>query len=95
MEKRDIGRWVNPDSRFTGIAGNSSTVFNGTITTDEYGNASGIILVPSGYAPKENTSWTGDVNTVIMDDTSEEMYFSTGARLLDLLLVLLMLILLQ
>ena len=80
MEKRDIGRWVNPDSRFTGIAGNSSTVFNGNITTDEYGNASGIILVPSGYAPKENTSWTGDVNTVIMDDTSEELYFSTGAK---------------
>ena len=80
MEKRDIGRWVNPDSRFTGVAGNSSTVFNGNITTDEYGNASGIILVPSGYAPKENTSWTGDVNTVIMDDTSEEVYFSTGAK---------------
>ena len=64
----------NPDSRFTGVAGNSSTVFNGNITTDEYGNASGIILVPSGYAPKENTSWTGDVNTVIMDDTSKSVF---------------------
>jgi hypothetical protein len=80
MDKKSIGRWVNPDSRFTGIAGNSSTTFNSSLTTDEYGNASGIILIPAGLAPKMNTSWTGDVNTMQYDTTTEELYFSTGAK---------------
>ena len=36
LEGRNVGRWVNPDLRFTGIAGNSPSAFNGEITTDEY-----------------------------------------------------------
>ena len=80
MEQRNVGRWVNPDSRFTGTAANSLTTFNTPIITDEYGNASGIILIPSGYAPKENTTWANNVNTVQYDDTSEELYFSTGIK---------------
>ncbi len=80
MEKRDIGRWVLPDSRFTGVAGNSLTAFNTPIITDEYGNASGVLLVPAGYAPKENTAWPGDVNQVQYDDTSDEIRFSTGTK---------------
>jgi len=80
MDQRSIGRWVNPDSRFTGVAGNSLTTFNNTLTTDEYGNASGIILVPAGYAPRMNTSWSGDVNTTQYDTTSEELFFSTGVK---------------
>ena len=80
MENKNVGRWVNPDSRFTGISGNSLTTFNNNIITDEYGNASGIILVPAGYAPKQNTSWTGDLNTLQYDDTSEEVRFATGIK---------------
>ena len=80
MDKKSIGRWVNPDSRFTGVAGNSLTTFNSSLTTDEYGNASGIILIPAGFAPKMNTSWTGDINTMQYDTTTEELYFSTGAK---------------
>ena len=80
MEQRNVGRWVLPDSRFTGIAGNSLTSFNTPIVTDEYGNASGVLLVPAGNAPKENTSWSGDVNQVQYDDTSEEIRFSTGIK---------------
>jgi hypothetical protein len=80
MEGRNIARWVNPDSRFTGISGNSPTTFGTSITTDEYGNASGIILVPSGFAPKENSFWTGNIDTMQYDDTSEEVYFTTGIK---------------
>ena len=47
LEGRDISRWVNPDLRYTGIAGNSLSAFNGSITTDEYGNASGLIILTS------------------------------------------------
>ena len=80
LEGRNISRWVNPDLRFTGIAGNSSSAFNGTITTDSDGNASGIIILPAGMAPLENATWTGDVDTVNYDDTSEELRVSTGIK---------------
>ena len=78
LEGRNIGRWVNPDLRFTGIAGNSSSAFNGEITTDEYGNASGLIIVPSGLPPLENATWTGDVNTVSYDTSAEEVSVTSG-----------------
>jgi len=80
MEGRNIARWVNPDARYTGIAGNSLTAFNGRITTDENGNASGIILVPAGNPPKENAIWSGNVDTVVYDDDAEEIRFTTGAK---------------
>jgi len=80
MEGQNIARWVCPDIRYTGIAGNSSSAFNGSITTDENGNASGIILVPAGKAPRENTTWTGNVDTVLYDDASSEVRFTTGVK---------------
>ena len=80
MDQRSVDRWVNPDARFTGKAGNSLTSFNSPLVTDEYGNASGIILIPAGHAPRMNTTWTGNINTLQYDDTSEEMFFSTGIK---------------
>ena len=64
LEGRNINRWVNPDLRFSGIAGSSLSAFNGEVSTDENGNASGIILLPAGAPPKENSTWTGDLNTL-------------------------------
>jgi len=78
LEGRNINRWVNPDLRFTGIAGNSLSAFNGDIVTDESGNASGLILLPSGYPPRENATWTGDVGTVDYDTSAEELRFTVG-----------------
>ncbi len=80
IDGRNVGRWTNPDSRFTGIAGNSLTAFNSPIITDETGSASGIILMPSGLPPLENTRWTGDVNTVSYDSSGEEVNFTTGIK---------------
>ncbi|MCJ7690260.1 MAG: DUF4815 domain-containing protein, partial [Clostridiaceae bacterium] len=80
MEGIDINRWTNPDIRYTGIAGNSLTTFNSPIITDENGSASGIILIPSGKAPRENATWTGDAKTVSYDESSEEVYLTTGAK---------------
>ena len=79
LEGRNIDRWVNPDLRFTGIAGNSLSAFNGGITTDEYGNASGLILVPAGAPPIENATWTGDVDTVAYDTDAEEVSITSGS----------------
>ena len=78
LEGRDISRWVNPDLRFTGIAGNSLSAFNGTITTDEYGNASGLVVIPAGKPPAENATWSGDVDTLSYDVDGEELNFTTG-----------------
>jgi hypothetical protein len=80
MEGINIGRWANPDIRYTGIPGNSLTTFNSPIITDENGNASGIILVPSGKAPTENASWTGDIKTVSYDESSQDVYLTTGIK---------------
>ena len=78
LEGRDISRWVNPDLRYTGIAGNSLSAFNGSITTDEYGNASGLIVVPAGAPPSENATWTGDIGTLSYDNSAEELNFTSG-----------------
>ena len=81
MEGRDISRWVNPDFRYTGIAGNSLSSFNSQVKTDENGNASGIILVPAGsFRQEKNATWTGDINTVVYDKDAEEMRFTTGVK---------------
>jgi len=78
LEGRNVNRWVNPDLRFTGIAGNSPSAFNGSVTTDENGNASGIVLIPAGLPPRENAVWTGDVDTVDYDTSAEEIRVTTG-----------------
>jgi len=78
LEGRNINRWVNPDLRFTGTAANSLSAFNGDIVTDESGNASGLILLPAGYPPKENATWTGDIGTVDYDTSAEELRFTVG-----------------
>ena len=78
LEGRKIDRWVNPDLRFTGIAGNSISAFNGPITTDEYGNASCLIILPAGYPPLENATWTGDIDTVGYDADAEAISITSG-----------------
>ena len=80
LDGRNVGRWINPDIRFTGIAGNSTSSFGGPIITDENGNASGILIVPSGFPPVEGASWTGDVSTVVYDNTIDGIKFSTGEK---------------
>ena len=80
LEGRNISRWVNPDLRFTGIAGNSPSAFNGTISTDDDGNASGIIILPAGLPPEQNATWSGDVDTVSYDAAGEEVKISTGIK---------------
>ena len=73
LEGKKINRWVVPDIRFTGIPGNSLSTFNAPIITDENGNASGIILIPAGKAPRQAAQWTGDAETVSYDASSEEV----------------------
>jgi hypothetical protein len=80
MEGRDVSKWVIPDTRFTGIAGNSLSTFNSPTITDSNGNLSGIILIPAGKAPLENTRWTGDAKTVSYDENSEEIRFTEGTK---------------
>ncbi len=80
LEGRNISRWVNPDLRFTGIAGSSPSAFNGPVTTDDDGNASGTIIIPAGLPPEENTTWTGDVDTVSYDSSGEEVKIAAGIK---------------
>ena len=82
LEGKNVGRWVAPDSRFTGIAGNSVSAFAAPIMTDERGNASGILIVPAGAPPTFATTWTGDVSTVSYDESGEDVRITTGEKTL-------------
>lgn len=80
MDGRNINKWIVPDTRFTGIAENSLSTFNSPLVTDDNGNLSGVILIPCGKSPVENSKWTGNVNTVSYDDSSEEIKFTSGIK---------------
>lgn len=80
MEGRDINAWVVPDSRFTGVPGNTLSTFGSPLVTDSNGNLSGLILIPSGLPPVPNSPWTGNVDTVNYDQGKEELRFSTGVK---------------
>jgi hypothetical protein len=82
IEGKNVGRWVIPDIRFTGVPGNSPSSFNAPVVTDENGNASGIILIPAGNPPKESAIWTGDVNTVTYDEGGEDVKITVGEKTL-------------
>lgn len=80
MEGKSIDRWIAQDLKFTGVAGNFLGTFGNNITTDSNGDASGIIVIPAGYAPSLNSSWTGDIKTVSYDLSSNPLYFTTGKK---------------
>lgn len=80
IEGRNINRWIVPDTKFTGIAGNSLSVFNSELVTDYNGSLSGIIIIPSGHPPLENSTWTGDVNTLLYDTSAEEIKLTSGEK---------------
>ena len=91
MEGRNIDRWIVPDSRFSGQAGNSLSTFGAPLVTDGNGNLSGIILVPAGLPPVSNTRWTGNVDTLIMTRLVRRLDSLLAQRLLDSLLLRMML----
>ena len=80
MEGKSIDRWIAQDFKFTGVAENSLGTFGSDITTDESGNASGIIIIPSGYPPSLNSLWTGDIKTVSYDLSASPLYFTAGKK---------------
>lgn len=80
MEGRNIDRWVVPDTKYTGIPGNSLSTFGSPLITDSNGSVSGIVLIPAGKAPVENTRWTENLNEIAYDDSSEEIRFTEGSK---------------
>jgi len=80
LEGRDIGRWVNPDLRFTGSPANSLSTFGSSIVTDSSGNASGLIIIPNGYAPTQGSTWNNYLYNTSYDTSSEQLQFTTGEK---------------
>ena len=80
LEGRDISRWTNPDLRFTGIACNSLSTFGSAITTDDNGNASGMILIPNGHPPIEGSTWNNYLYNTQYDTNAEELQFTSGEK---------------
>lgn len=80
IDGKNINRWVAQDFRFTGIAGNSISTFDSGITTDENGNASGVILIPAGVPPVSGSSVPSDIKNIAYDSTGNPLYFVTGSK---------------
>tara|TARA_R100001082_G_scaffold47964_1_gene25713 strand:- start:629 stop:8848 length:8220 start_codon:yes stop_codon:yes gene_type:complete len=80
IEGRSVSRWTTPDLRFTGIPGNSLSTFGSDIITDDGGNASGLIIIPNGYAPTQGTTWNNYIYNTSYDTTSEQLQFTTGEK---------------
>ena len=80
LEGRDISRWTNPDLRYTGVAGNSLSTFGSNITTDDAGNASGMILIPNGYPPIQGSTWNNYIYNTQYDTNAEQLQFTVGEK---------------
>jgi hypothetical protein len=80
LDGKNIDAWVAPDFRFTGIAGNSLSSFGSSVTTDENGNASGVLVIPAGYAPISGSSVPNQIESIGYDETSTPLYFVAGNK---------------
>ena len=85
IEGRNVVRYVCQDTKFTGIPGNSLGPFGAnldgsSIKTDSNGDASGLLIFPAGTPPLQNSSWTGDINSVSYETDGEELNFTTGIK---------------
>jgi hypothetical protein len=76
----NIGRWVAPDYKFTGIPGNSVSYFGNDIITDNNGNASGLLLIPSGHPPTQGSGWNNDINLLEYDSSYPQVNISVGIK---------------
>jgi hypothetical protein len=80
IDGTDIGRWIIPDINYTGIPGNSLSTFGSNIKTDLNGNASGFILIPSGYPPLLGSFWQKDFNLLTQDTSYQQCYITSGNK---------------
>ena len=80
IDGKNVDRWICPDIRYTGISGNSLSVFGDSIFTDSDGNASGLLLIPSGHPPNLSSSWNGDIQLLAYDTSYEQYNLTTGIK---------------
>jgi len=76
----NVDRWVMQDFRYTSVAGNSLSTFNSGITTDSNGNASGMLLIPSGLPPESGSTWNNDINSLLYDTAAKTVSFIVGEK---------------
>ena len=80
IDGKNVDRWISPDTRFTGIPGNSLSSFGSPLATDSDGNASGLLLIPSGHPPVLSSSWSGDSQFLSYDTSYEQYNLTTGVK---------------
>jgi hypothetical protein len=80
IDGKNVDRWISPDIKYTGIAGNSLSTFGASLSTDSDGNASGLLLIPSGHPPDLSSSWNGDSQLLSYDTSYEQYNLTTGIK---------------
>ena len=80
LDGQNIRRWINPDSIYTGIPGNSLSFFNNRIFSDENGNISGIMVFPNGHPPKDREKWNGELSSLNFSTNEPKELFLAGDK---------------
>jgi hypothetical protein len=70
---------VVPDRNYSGIPGSSLRSWGDNIVTDDAGNASGIILIPSGRKPSLGTFHEENIEDLTFDE-SVGLKFPLGVK---------------
>ncbi len=79
LDNINIGGYVVPDRNYSGIPGSSLRSWGDNIVTDDAGNASGIILIPSGRKPSLGTFHEENIEDLTFDE-SVGLKFPLGVK---------------
>ena len=79
LDNINIGGYVVPDRNYSGIPGSSLRSWGDNIVTDDAGNASGIILIPSGRKPSLGTFHEENIDDLTFDE-SVGLKFPLGVK---------------
>ena len=74
-----ISGYAIPDRNYSGTPGSSLGQWGENIITDDAGNASGVILIPSGRKPASDTNYQENINDLTFD-ASVGLKFPLGVK---------------
>ena len=67
LDNVDISGYGVPDRNYSGTPGSSLGLWAENIVTDDAGNASGVILIPSGRKPAADSNYQENINDLTFD----------------------------
>ena len=79
LDNIDISSYLVPDRNYSGQPGSSLRFWGDSLITDDAGNATGIILIPSGRKPIAGTAYEENLDNIDWD-TTPGLRFPVGVK---------------